>query len=178
MSSSVKVVVTGAAGQIAYSLIPRLVDGKTFGNKIVDLSLVEIPQVVSKLEGLVMELEDSYFPNMGDVSYTDDFEEASKDADWFLLVGSIPRGIVYNGKKIEERSDLLSINGGIFVDQGKAIGAYGKENAKILVVGNPANTNALIGKDAANNNSQTWLAMTMLDSNRACLLYTSPSPRD
>ena len=167
MSSSVKVVVTGAAGQIAYSLIPRLVDGKTFGTKIVDLSLVEIPQVVSKLEGLVMELEDSYFPNMGDVSYTDNFEEASKDADWFLLVGSIPRGIVYNGKKIEERSDLLSINGGIFVDQGKAIGAYGKENAKILVVGNPANTNALIGKDAANNNSQTWLAMTMLDSNRA-----------
>ena len=167
MSSSVKVVVTGAAGQIAYSLIPRLVDGKTFGNKIVDLSLVEIPQVVSKLEGLVMELEDSYFPNMGDVSYTDNFEEASKDADWFLLVGSIPRGIVYNGKKIEERSDLLSINGGIFVDQGKAIGSYGKENAKILVVGNPANTNALIGKDAANNNSQTWLAMTMLDSNRA-----------
>ena len=167
MSSWVKVVVTGAAGQIAYSLIPRLVDGKTFGNKKVDLSLVEIPQVVSKLEGLVMELEDSYFPNMGDVSYTDNFEEASKDADWFLLVGSIPRGIVYNGKKIEERSDLLSINGGIFVDQGKAIGAYGKENAKILVVGNPANTNALIGKDAANNNSQTWLAMTMLDSNRA-----------
>ena len=167
MSSSVKVVVTGAAGQIAYSLIPRLVDGKTFGNKIVDLSLVEIPQVVSKLEGLVMELEDSYFPNMGDVSYTDNFEEASKDADWFLLVGSIPRGIVYNGKKIEERSDLLSINGGIFVDQGKAIGAYGKANANILVVGNPANTNALIGKDAANNNSQTWLAMTMLDSNRA-----------
>ena len=167
MSSSVKVVVTGAAGQIAYSLIPRLVDGKTFGNKIVDLSLVEIPQVVSKLEGLVMELEDSYFPNMGDVSYTDNFEEASKDTDWFLLVGSIPRGIVYNGKKIEERSDLLSINGGIFVDQGKAIGAYGKDNAKILVVGNPANTNALIGKDAANNNSQTWLAMTMLDSNRA-----------
>ena len=167
MSSSVKVVVTGAAGQIAYSLIPRLVDGKTFGNKKVDLSLVEIPQVVNKLEGLVMELEDSYFPNMGDVSYTDNFEEASKDADWFLLVGSIPRGIVYNGKKIEERSDLLSINGGIFVDQGKAIGSYGKENAKILVVGNPANTNALIGKDAANNNSQTWLAMTMLDSNRA-----------
>ncbi len=167
MSSSVKVVVTGAAGQIAYSLIPRLVDGKTFGNKKVDLSLVEIPQVVKKLEGLVMELEDSYFPNMGDVSYTDNFEEASKDADWFLLVGSIPRGIVYNGKKIEERSDLLSINGGIFVDQGKVIGSYGKENAKILVVGNPANTNALIGKDAANNNSQTWLAMTMLDSNRA-----------
>jgi malate dehydrogenase len=114
-----------------------------------------------------MELEDSYFPNMGNVSYTDNFQEASKDADWFLLVGSIPRGIVYNGKKIEERSDLLSINGGIFVDQGEAIGNYGKENAKILVVGNPANTNAFIGKNAAKNESQLWMAMTMLDSNRA-----------
>ena len=167
MSSRVKVVVTGAAGQIAYSLIPRLVDGKTFGNKIVDLYLVEIPQVVSKLEGLVMELEDSYFPQMGEVKYTDNFEEASHDADWFLLVGSIPRGIVYEGKKIEERSDLLKINGGIFVSQGEAIGKYGKENAKILVVGNPANTNALIGKNAAGKDSQLWMAMTMLDSSRA-----------
>ena len=167
MSSSVKVVITGAAGQIAYSLIPRLVDGRTFGNKKVNLTLVEIPQVVEKLKGLVMELEDSYFPNMGQVEYTDNFKEASKDADWYLLVGSIPRGIVYNGKKIEERSDLLSINGGIFVDQGKAIGKYGKANAKILVVGNPANTNAFIGKNAANNDSQLWMAMTMLDSNRA-----------
>jgi malate dehydrogenase len=123
--------------------------------------------VVEKLKGLVMELEDSYFPNMGEVKYTDNFEEASKDADWFLLVGSIPRGIVYNGKKIEERSDLLSINGGIFVDQGKAIGEHGKASAKILVVGNPANTNAFIGKNAANNDSQLWMAMTMLDSNRA-----------
>ena len=167
MSKSIKVVVTGAAGQIAYSLIPRLVDGNTFGDKIVDLSLVEIPQVVDKLKGLVMELEDSYFPKMGKVTYTDNFEEASKDADWFLLVGSIPRGIVYNGKKIEERSDLLSINGGIFVDQGKAIGKHGKDNAKILVVGNPANTNAFIGKNAADNKNQLWMAMTMLDSNRA-----------
>jgi malate dehydrogenase len=167
MSSRVKVVVTGAAGQIAYSLIPRLVDGKTFGNRIVDLCLVEIPQVVSKLEGLVMELEDSYFPHMGEVTYTDNFEEASHDADWFLLVGSIPRGIVYEGKKIEERSDLLKINGGIFVGQGKAIGKNGKEDAKILVVGNPANTNALIGKNAAGKDSQLWMAMTMLDSSRA-----------
>jgi len=167
MSSRVKVVVTGAAGQIAYSLIPRLVDGKTFGNRIVDLCLVEIPQVVSKLEGLVMELEDSYFPNMGEVTYTDNFEEASHHADWFLLVGSIPRGIVYEGKKIEERSDLLKINGGIFVGQGKAIGKNGKEDAKILVVGNPANTNALIGKNAAGKDSQLWMAMTMLDSSRA-----------
>ena len=103
MNERVKVVVTGAAGQIAYSLIPRLVDGKTFGNKKVDLCLVEIPQVVDKLEGLVMELEDSYFPHMGEVTYTDDFEKASLEADWFLLVGSIPRGIVYEGKKIEAR---------------------------------------------------------------------------
>ena len=167
MSKRIKVVVTGAAGQIAYSLIPRLVDGRTFGNKIVDLCLVEIPQVVDKLEGLVMELEDSYFPHMGDVSYTDNFDDASHDADWFLLVGSIPRGIVYEGKKIEERSDLLKINGGIFVKQGESIGKNAKTNAKILVVGNPANTNALIGKNAASNDKQLWMAMTMLDSSRA-----------
>ena len=167
MNSRVKVVVTGAAGQIAYSLIPRLVDGKTFGDRIVDLCLVEIPQVVSRLEGLVMELEDSYFPHMGEVTYTDNFEEASHDADWFLLVGSIPRGIVYEGKKIEERSDLLKINGGIFVNQGKAIGSNAKDDAKILVVGNPANTNALIGKNASGKDSQLWMAMTMLDSSRA-----------
>ena len=165
--SRVKVVVTGAAGQISYSLIPRLVDGHTFGDKIVDLELVEIPQVVDKLEGLVMELEDSNFPNMGNVNYTSNFEEAAKDADWFLLVGSIPRGIVFNGKKIEERADLLQINGGIFVGQGQAIGKFGKPDAKILVVGNPANTNALIGRHAANNDSQLWMAMTMLDSSRA-----------
>ena len=167
MSERIKVVVTGAAGQIAYSLIPRLVDGRTFGNKIVDLCLVEIPQVVDKLEGLVMELEDSYFPHMGNVSYTDNFDDASYDADWFLLVGSIPRGIVYEGKKIEERSDLLKINGGIFVKQGESIGKNAKTNAKILVVGNPANTNALIGKNAASNDKQLWMAMTMLDSSRA-----------
>ena len=114
-----------------------------------------------------MELEDSYFPHMGEVTYTDNFEEASHDADWFLLVGSIPRGIVYEGKKIEERSDLLKINGGIFVNQGKAIGSNAKDDAKILVVGNPANTNALIGKNASGKDSQLWMAMTMLDSSRA-----------
>ena len=167
MKDKIKVVVTGAAGQISYSLIPRLVDGNTFGDKIVDLELVEIPQVVDKLEGLVMELEDSNFPKMGNVNYTSNFEEAAKDVDWFLLVGSIPRGIVFNGKKIEERADLLQINGGIFVGQGEAIGKYGKPDAKILVVGNPANTNTLIGKHAANNESQLWMAMTMLDSSRA-----------
>tara|TARA_B100001173_G_scaffold297924_1_gene294991 strand:- start:536 stop:1372 length:837 start_codon:yes stop_codon:yes gene_type:complete len=114
-----------------------------------------------------MELEDSSFPNMGDVTYTDNFPEAAKDADWFLLVGSIPRGIVYEGKKIEERSDLLKINGGIFVSQGEAVGKYGKADAKILVVGNPANTNALIGKNSSGVDTQLWMAMTMLDSSRA-----------
>ena len=111
MKKEVKVVVTGAAGQIGYSLIPRLVDGNIFGDRVVNLSLVEIPQIVSKLEGLAMELDDSNFPNLGSINYTDNFADASKDADWFLLVGSIPRGIVYNGKKIEERSDLLQIKG-------------------------------------------------------------------
>ena len=86
MSASVKVVVTGAAGQIAYSLIPRLVNGRTFGDKKVDLVLVEIPQVVNKLKGLIMELEDSYFPNMGNVTYTDNFDEAASDGDWFCLL--------------------------------------------------------------------------------------------
>ena len=167
MKERIKVVVTGAAGQISYSLIPRLIDGHTFGDRIVDLELVEIPQVVEKLQGLVMELEDSNFQKMGNVNYTSNFEDAAKDADWFLLVGSIPRGIIFNGKKIEERSDLLQINGGIFVGQGQAIGKYGKPDAKILVVGNPANTNALIGRHSAGNDSQLWMAMTMLDSSRA-----------
>ena len=111
MSDKVKVVVTGAAGQISYSLIPRLVDGTVFGNKKVDLELVEIPAVLNKLEGMVMEMEDSFFPHMGDINITDNFAHATENADWFLLVGSIPRGIVLNGKKIEERSDLLKVNG-------------------------------------------------------------------
>ena len=101
MKERVKVVVTGAAGQISYSLIPRLVDGHTFGDKIVDLELVEIPQVVEKLEGLVMELEDSNFPNMGNVNYTSDFESAAKDADWFLLVGSIHVALFTTARKLK-----------------------------------------------------------------------------
>ena len=115
-----------------------------------------------------MELEDSSFPYMGNVEYTDNFADAAKDADWFLLVGSIPRGIVYEGKKIEERSDLLKINGGIFVSQGKAIGEYGKASAKILVVGNPANTNALIAmSNAPDIDQNAFTAMMRLDHNRA-----------
>ena len=164
----INVLVTGAAGQIGYALLPRLASGETFGsNVIVNLRLVEIPEVVEKLNGTIMELEDCGFNTLGKVEAFSDIYKAAEEVDWALLVGSIPRGITINGKKIEERGDLLKINGGIFTDQGKAIGNKGKDNAKVLVVGNPANTNALIGMTHANNASQTWMAMTALDANRA-----------
>jgi malate dehydrogenase len=164
----INVAVTGGAGQIAYSLLPRLVSGETFGSETkVNLRLIEIPQVVDKLQGTIMELIDCGFEQTGELTATSDIREGVKDADWVLLVGSIPRGIVIDGKKIEERSDLLKINGGIFTDQGAAIGELSKPDAKILVVGNPANTNALIGMNSANNDGQQWFAMTALDANRA-----------
>ena len=164
----VNVLVKGAAGQIGYALLPRLASGETFGSDvIINLRLVEIPQVVEKLNGTIMELEDCGFNTLGKVEAFSDIYKAAEEVDWALLVGSIPRGITINGKKIEERGDLLKINGGIFTDQGKAIGNKGKDNAKVLVVGNPANTNALIGTTHANNASQTWMAMTALDANRA-----------
>ena len=164
----INVAVTGGAGQIAYSLLPRLISGETFGPDMkVNLRLIEIPQVVDKLQGTIMELMDCGFDQTGDLVATSDIREGVKDADWVLLVGSIPRGIVIDGKKIEERSDLLKINGGIFTDQGQAIGELAKSDAKILVVGNPANTNALIGMNSANNPNQQWFAMTALDANRA-----------
>ena len=164
----INVAVTGGAGQIAYSLLPRLVSGETFGSDTkVNLRLIEIPQVVDKLQGTIMELIDCGFEQTGELTATSDIREGVKDADWVLLVGSIPRGIVIDGKKIEERSDLLKINGGIFTDQGSAIGELSKPDAKILVVGNPANTNALIGMNSANNDGQQWFAMTALDANRA-----------
>ena len=148
----INVLVTGAAGQIGYALLTRLASGETFGSDVkVNLNLVEVPQVVSRLEGSRMELEDCGFNTLGTVKSFSDMNEASGDIDWALLVGSIPRGITINGKKIEERADLLKINGGIFTEQGKALGENAKADAKILVVGNPANTNALIVKDAANN---------------------------
>jgi malate dehydrogenase len=164
----VNVLVTGAAGQIGYALLTRLASGETFGSDVkVNLNLVEVPQVVSRLEGSRMELEDCGFNTLGAVKNFSDMNEASGDIDWALLVGSIPRGITINGKKIEERADLLKINGGIFTEQGKALGENAKADAKILVVGNPANTNALIGCTHGNNESQTWMAMTALDANRA-----------
>ena len=164
----INVAVTGGAGQIAYSLLPRLVSGETFGvDTKVNLRLIEIPQVVDKLEGTIMELIDCGFEQTGSLLATADIKEGVKDAHWVLLVGSIPRGIVVDGKKIEERSDLLKINGGIFTDQGEAIGKLAQEDAKILVVGNPANTNALIGRTKSENAAQSWFAMTALDANRA-----------
>ena len=164
----INVAVTGGAGQIAYSLLPRLISGETFGAATkVNLRLIEIPQVVDKLEGTVMELIDCGFKQTGSLLATADIKEGVKDAHWVLLVGSIPRGIVVDGERIEERSDLLRINGGIFTGQGKAIGELAQKDAKILVVGNPANTNALIGRTKSNNPSQSWFAMTALDANRA-----------
>ena len=164
----INVAVTGGAGQISYSLLPRLISGETFGEDVkVNLRLIEIPQVVEKLNGTIMELIDCGFKQTGSLISTSSIEEGVTNADWVLLVGSIPRGIVVDGKKIEERSDLLKINGGIFTTQGSAIGKLAKSDAKILVVGNPANTNALIGKNHAKNDSQQWFAMTALDANRA-----------
>ena len=122
---------------------------------------------MDKLQGTIMELIDCGFDQTGELIATSDIKEGVKDADWALLVGSIPRGIVIDGKKIEERSDLLKINGGIFTDQGAAIGELAKPDAKVLVVGNPANTNALIGMNSANNSGQPWRALTALDANRA-----------
>ncbi len=163
-----KIVVTGAAGQISYSLIPFLCEQGIFAtNEKLDLSLVEIPPAMQKLEGFVKELEDSAYKSVNTINTYDNINDAVLDADWCLLVGSIPRGIIFNGKKIKERADLLQINGGIFTEQGKAIGTKAKNNCKVLVVGNPANTNALIGYKNAKNPNQLWMAMTMLDALRA-----------
>lgn len=163
-----KVVVTGAAGQIAYSLVPFLCEEGVFSSsQKIDLKLVEIPQAMERLNGFVKELEDSAYSTVNSISTFDNIHDATIEADWCLLVGSIPRGIVLNGKEIKERSDLLKINGGIFTEQGAAIGKNAKSSCKVLVVGNPANTNALIGKINSNNNDQLWMAMTMLDALRA-----------
>ncbi len=163
-----KIVVTGAAGQIAYSLIPFLCERGIFqSEEKLDLHLVEIPAAMERLNGFVKELEDSAYSTVNSINTHDSIDAAVEHADWCLLVGSIPRGIIFQGKEIKERSDLLQINGGIFTEQGKAIGSKAKDNCKILVVGNPANTNALIGYHNAGNKNQTWMAMTMLDALRA-----------
>ncbi|HEX6138897.1 MAG TPA: malate dehydrogenase [Candidatus Limnocylindria bacterium] len=160
--SHVRVAVTGAAGQIGYALLFRIASGQMFGPRTtVDLQLLELEAALPALEGVAMELEDCAFPLLRRVLRTASADEAFADANWALLVGAVPR------KAGMERKDLLNINGGIFTAQGRAIAANAAEDVRVLVVGNPCNTNCLI---AAANAPQIprdrWFAMTMLDENR------------
>ncbi|MBI3409712.1 MAG: malate dehydrogenase [Planctomycetes bacterium] len=159
----VRVAVTGAAGQVAYAMLGRLASGEIFGPRTkVILQLLEIPQALPNLEGVAMELDDCGFTTLQDVVCTDDPNRAFKDVNYALLVGSFPR------KQGMERKDLLGINGKIFVGQGKALAANAAKDVRILVVGNPCNTNCLV---AYNNGRdipvERWTAMTRLDHNRA-----------
>src|SRR6187401_1099966 len=163
MSSPVRVAVTGAAGQIGYSLLFRIASGSMLGpDTPVVLQLLEITPALGALEGVKMELDDCAFPLLADVVTTDDADVAFGDADVALLVGAMPR------KAGMERADLLSANGGIFKPQGQALSASAKKDVKILVVGNPANTNALIAQqNAPDLDPKRFTAMTRLDHNRA-----------
>jgi malate dehydrogenase len=159
----VRVAVTGAAGQIGYALLYRIASGAMLGeDQPVILQLLEITPAMRALDGVHMELEDCAFPLLAGVVKSDDANVAFGDADYALLVGAMPR------KAGMERSDLLSANGGIFKPQGKALSDSAKKNVKVLVVGNPANTNALIALNHAPNiNPKQFTAMTRLDHNRA-----------
>ncbi|MCL4300810.1 MAG: malate dehydrogenase [Anaerolineae bacterium] len=163
MSKLVKVAVTGAAGQIGYALIFRLVSGEIFGHDTrVALHLLEVTPVLKALEGIVMELDDCAFPLLDNVVITDDANVAFEGINWALLVGSKPRS------KGMERSDLIRDNGPIFVGQGKALAARAASDLRVLVVGNPANTNCLIASNNANGiPRERFAAMTQLDHNRA-----------
>jgi len=163
MKAPVRVAVTGAAGQISYSLIFRIASGSMLGpDQPVILQLLEIPPAMGALQGVLMELNDCAFPLVAGVIATDDPNVAFKDVDFALLVGSRPRGPGM------ERSDLLNANGAIFTVQGKALSDNAKPDVRILVVGNPANTNALICmKNAPKLNPRNVTAMMRLDHNRA-----------
>jgi malate dehydrogenase len=163
MTSPVRVAVTGAAGQIGYSLLFRIASGSMLGpDTPVILQLLEITPALKALEGVKMELDDCAFPLLADVICTDDANVAFGDAEIALLVGAMPR------KAGMERSDLLSANGGIFKPQGAALSASAKKDVKILIVGNPANTNALIAQqNAPDLDPKRFTAMTRLDHNRA-----------
>ena len=163
MTSPVRVAVTGAAGQIGYSLLFRIASGAMLGpDTPIALQLLEITPALKALEGVRMELDDCAFPLLAEVICTDDANVAFGDADVALLVGAMPR------KAGMERSDLLTANGGIFKPQGQALGASAKRDVKVLVVGNPANTNALIAQqNAADLDPRRFTAMTRLDHNRA-----------
>ena len=160
---TVKVAVTGAAGQIGYAMLFRLASGSVFGpDTAVELQLLELEHALPALEGVKMELDDCSFPLLNKIVTTSDPNVAFKDIDWGLLVGSVPR------KDGMERNDLLRINGGIFVGQGNAINENAGDNARIVVVGNPCNTNCLIAMHNAPRISRDrWFAMTALDENRA-----------
>jgi malate dehydrogenase len=163
MTTPVRVAVTGAAGQIGYSLLFRIASGSMLGpDTPVILQLLEITPALGALNGVKMELDDCAFPLLADVICTDDANVAFGDADVALLVGAMPR------KAGMERADLLSANGGIFKPQGKALSDSAKKDIKILVVGNPANTNALIAQqNAPDLDPRRFTAMTRLDHNRA-----------
>ncbi|HET7512254.1 MAG TPA: malate dehydrogenase [Chthoniobacterales bacterium] len=163
MNSPVKVAVTGAAGQIGYALLFRIASGSMFGpDQPVELSLIEIPQVLGALEGVVMELHDCAFPLLKGITPTADLDEGFRGVNWALLVGSVPR------KAGMERSDLLGINGKIFIGQGQAIARNAASDVRVLVVGNPCNTNCLIAMNNARDvPADRWFAMTRLDENRA-----------
>ena len=163
MTSPIKIAVTGAAGQIGYSLVFRIASGAMFGpEQPIALSLIEIPNALGALEGVVMELHDCAFPLLKSITPTADLDEGFRDVNWALLVGSVPR------KAGMERKDLLGINGKIFIGQGRAIEKNAAADVRTLVIGNPCNTNCLI---AMNNAKQIppdrWFAMTRLDENRA-----------
>ncbi len=163
MQSPIRVAVTGAAGQIGYSLVFRIASGSMFGpDQPVELNLIEIEPALPALEGVVMELNDCAFPLLKKVTPTADLSVGFGGVNWALLVGSVPR------KAGMERKDLLGINGKIFVAQGKAIEKSAAANVRILVVGNPCNTNCLIAMNNARSiPSDRWFAMTRLDENRA-----------
>jgi malate dehydrogenase len=163
MKSPVRVTITGAAGQISYALISRIAHGDMLGSdQPVILQLLEIPPAMSALQGVTMELQDCAFPLLAGVVATDDPNVAFKDCDYALLVGARPRGPGM------ERSDLLKVNAQIFSVQGKALDRHAHRNVKVLVVGNPANTNALIAlKNAPSLNPRNFTAMMRLDHNRS-----------
>jgi malate dehydrogenase len=163
MSKTVRVVVTGATGQVAYALLPRIAAGEMFGaDTDVDLRLADIPQMIEKAKGVVMELEDGAYPLLARVSASADRGETHRDADWVLLVGSVPRGPGM------ERGDLIRKNGPIFVEEGKAIARHAAQGVRVVVVGNPCNTNCLIARaNARSVSDDRWSAMTRLDQNRA-----------
>jgi malate dehydrogenase len=158
----VRVLVTGAAGQIGYSIVFRIAAGDLLGDRKVILHLLEITPAMKALEGTVMELTDCAFPALAGIVWTDKIEEAFKDVDIAFLIGAMPR------KDGMDRADLLEKNGGIFTVQGKALADYAKPNVKVLVVGNPANTNCLVALHSAQPKlgNKNFTAMTRLDHNR------------